>query len=537
MSKILVCAECGRQYREPASRCSADGSALCGPEALTRVGQRLGNYELLAIEGVGGMGVVYKGRHAMLGKPVAIKVLHDRYARRDGAIDQFLREAQAATRIRHPNIVDVTDFGTAPDGSVYFVMEYLEGISLETVLGRDGLVPLFNAVNIVRQAARALGAAHDEGIVHRDLKPENIYLINREGRRRVVRRVSDDAGQRFVVEKEGNFDFVKLLDFGVAKYITDDVGPGMSTRAGMIFGTPHYMSPEQARGELVDGRSDIYALGIVFYEMITGAVPFEGEVALDILNGHVYGQVIPPKMRNPAVNVDEGTDLTIMRCLEKDPARRYQTMWEFTDALSACFTDQVFLRDAHRLPGAVEAGIVPPQGEEDLAAPANAPGSAAQSPSSVTGPRPPSAAMARPSSADPAKPPSAVAPAGLRKSITSELSELFSSETTPVSGPPPASAPQAAPAAPVPSPEVSPAALASEVVLLTPKQAKPPREPTPPPAEELPEENPRWLERRTRTNPGLGVVAEAVLASYIPKEADAGRTPAPRSRRPTKKPP
>jgi serine/threonine-protein kinase len=403
MSKPLICAQCGRQYAEPATRCSADGSALCGPEALTRVGHPLGSYLLEQIEGVGGMGVVYRGKHVMLGKPVAVKVLHERFLRRDGAVEQFLREAQAASRIRHPNIVDVTDFGTAPDGSVYFVMEYLEGISLEDVLARDGKVELFNAVNIVRQVARALAAAHDEGIVHRDLKPENIYLISREGRRRVVRRVSEGQASHFVVEKEGNFDFVKLLDFGVAKFTLDDVGPGMSTRAGMIFGTPHYMSPEQARGELVDGRSDIYALGIVFYEMLTSVVPFDGEAALDILNGHVYGEVIPPRQRAPTVPIDENTDATIMRCLEKSPEVRYQTMWELVDALQNCFTDQVFLRDAHRLPGAVEAGIVPPPVPPPM------------SPS----PRPPSPAVAQPQPI----PSSGIPPR--RTGITEELSELF----------------------------------------------------------------------------------------------------------------
>ncbi len=366
MTIKLTCPQCGREYLEPADRCSVDGSALYGPDALARIGKQAGNYEFLKIQGVGGMGVVYRARHILLDKPVAIKVLHDRYARREGASEQFLREAKAATRIRHPNIVDVTDFGVAPDNSVYFVMEYLEGISLEDVLARDGLIPLFNAVNIVRQAARALAAAHEHGIVHRDLKPENFYLIDHEGRRRVVRSVEEKGEQRFVVEKEGHFDFVKLFDFGVAKYTQEDVSPSMSTRNGMIFGTPHYMSPEQARGEDVDGRSDIYALGIMFYEMITSFVPFDGESALDVLNGHVFGTVIPPKDRNPAVTVDEGTNRTILCCLEKEAKHRFQTMDELLDGLSECFTDQVFLRDAHRLPGAVESGIDPDREKLDI---------------------------------------------------------------------------------------------------------------------------------------------------------------------------
>jgi serine/threonine-protein kinase len=475
MSKVLVCAQCGRQFTEPATRCSADGSALCGPEALTRIGQALGSYNLEKIEGVGGMGVVYRGRHVMLGKPVAVKVLHERFLRRDGAVEQFLREAQAASRIRHPNIIDVTDFGIAPDGSVYFVMEYLEGISLEDVLARDGRVPLFNAVNIVRQVARALAAAHDEGIVHRDLKPENIYLISREGRRRVVRRVADQGAPTFVVEQEGNFDFVKLLDFGVAKFTLDDVGPGMSTRAGMIFGTPHYMSPEQARGEAVDGRSDIYALGIVFYEMLTSAVPFDGEAALDILNGHVYGEVIPPRLRCPSAPIDENTDQTIMRCLEKAPDRRYQTMWELVDALQECFTDQVFLRDAHRLPGAVEAGIVPP--------PVPPPLSALRTPGAAPQPAPPAAPLAP------------------RKSgITDELSELFAGRD--FSEPP---------LSPPPSQELA-------VPLLRPKPGRERiTEETAPPVAEEP--------ARSNTSPGLGALTETMLESYDEQRKTAPHAP------------
>ena len=357
MKEQRTCPQCGRKYLAPETQCPVDGAALYGPRAEARIGQSLGNYELLSIVGVGGMGVVYKGQHAILEKPVAVKVLNERFAQREGGIDQFLREAKAATRTRHPNIVDVTDFGTAPDGSVYFVMEFLEGISLEDILARDGMIPLFNAVNIVRQIAHALAAAHREGIIHRDLKPENIFLVNREGRRRVVRRLVDGS---FVVEKEGAYDFVKLLDFGVAKYTLDDVGPSYTTRAGMIFGTPQYMSPEQARGEPVDPRSDVYALGVLFYEMICGAVPFDGEAALDILNGHVSGIPVPPSQKTSKVMIDPGTDRTILRCLEKSPADRFQSMEHLVEALVECFTDQVFLRDVHVMPGALESGIVPP---------------------------------------------------------------------------------------------------------------------------------------------------------------------------------
>jgi serine/threonine-protein kinase len=353
-----TCTRCGAHYADDADRCPVDGAHLHSTEVLALIGLRFEGYEVLSVLGEGGMGVVYKGRHLMLDKTVAIKILHPKLAGYREAVEQFIREAQAATRIQHPHIVDVTDCGTGPGGVPFFVMEHLEGEGLDQVLARGSPFDVFRAVNIVNQVARVLEVAHEAGIVHRDLKPENVFLLRKDGKRQVVERVRQGAESRFVVREEGQYDYVKLLDFGVAKVIGQ--APSSATRAGQIFGTPHYVSPEQARGLSVDGRSDIYSLGVLFYRLVTGALPVDGQTVLDILNGHVSGSVIPPRLRDPALFIDEATDAVVMRCLEKDPTCRFQTMGELCDALQGCFTDRVFLRFADRLPGAREAGIVPP---------------------------------------------------------------------------------------------------------------------------------------------------------------------------------
>src|SRR5688572_26847026 len=299
---MRICPQCHASYEGKERYCIRDATALVEKGDFVRIGSTVGNYRLLSIIGRGGMGTVYKGEHVYIGKPVAVKILHERYAKYEEAVKRFLREARAASSINHPNIVDVTDFGPAHDGGVYFVMEFLEGQSLEDLIERESPVPLHRAINIVNQIASALAAAHEKKIVHRDLKPENVMLTTRPGRRETIRAAGKDASgsQKFVVERAGTYDFVKVLDFGIAKVAEPEpahLAEG-STVAGTIFGTPEYMSPEAARGQLVDSRADIYSLGVIFYDMLTGHVPFEAETPIEVLTKHITEQPVPPRMRH-----------------------------------------------------------------------------------------------------------------------------------------------------------------------------------------------------------------------------------------------
>ena len=365
MSTFRMCARCGGRFAGTFALCPADNAPLFAPEVVARIGMKLKDHEILDVIGEGGMGVVYRAQHVVLEKPVAIKVLHDRFAKQTESIEQFLVEAKAASRIRHPNIIDVTDIGTTDEGLVFMVMEFLEGENLEDRLHKVGRLSVFDAVNILRQVARGLGAAHELGIIHRDLKPANIFLVSREGRRRVVRRLADDDAIQFKVEPEGNYDVAKLLDFGVAKFL--NLGPSAATRAGVVCGTPYYLSPEQAQEQPADARSDIYSLGAVFYEMITGAVPFTGNSLLEILTGHVTGTVVPPSERAPEAGIDPHTDAVVLKCLAKEPGKRFATAEELGDALRDCVGDRAFLRDAERLPGIRESGFELPRKHPELA--------------------------------------------------------------------------------------------------------------------------------------------------------------------------
>ena len=281
---------------------------LSKPASL--VGQVVGGYRLVTALRSGGMGTVYYAEHTVIGRRAAVKVLHPAIARDPQLIARFLVEARAANDIRHPNVVEITDLGQSGDLH-YIVMSFLEGETLGERLEREKVLDESTTIRIVRQIAAALAAAHDHGIVHRDLKPENIFLLNHPDYP----------------------DYVKVLDFGIAKLIgPQQANSPNNTMMGTVLGTPAYMSPEQCRGQAeLDHRSDIYSIGVMLYEMLTGTVPFRRDSTADVLLAHIHDTPVSPFDLNPKLSKHMGD--AILRAIEKDPARRFASMRELRDAV------------------------------------------------------------------------------------------------------------------------------------------------------------------------------------------------------------
>ncbi len=271
-------------------------------------------YRVLRRLGEGGMGAVYLAEHVVIEKKLVLKVLAPELTRRQDLVARFLQEARSASRIGHENVIDISDFGQSTEGYVYIAMEYLEGKDLGEVVRSEGPLPWPRVQSILVQICRALRAAHDKGIVHRDMKPENIFLIHREGRP----------------------EFVKILDFGIAKVMGVDPNGPRLTRTGMIFGTPEYMSPEQAEGKEADHRVDVYAVGCIAYHLMTGHTPFIAENFMALLTKHLMEDPVPPSVRRPDLAISPEMDAMVLKALEKDRDRRYQNMGEFLEAVSAC---------------------------------------------------------------------------------------------------------------------------------------------------------------------------------------------------------
>lgn len=293
----------------PGVSASTDGN---GPDPL--LGTVLDRYRIIHKIGVGGMGTVYEAQHIELEKRCAVKVLREELSSMAELVERFRREARAASKIGNPHIVDVTDFGRTPEGRVYIVMEYLEGLDLADVLANEQTLTLERAVKIARQIARGLLAAHTADIVHRDLKPENVFLVTREGEP----------------------DFVKIVDFGIAKAVgTEAAGERRLTKTGILMGTPEYMAPEQVAEEGFDHRVDVYALGVILFEMIVGGAPHHGTTA-EILTRKL---IEDPPMHELPPEVPTSLQEVIRRALARNPAERLQSMKEFEEALTACLEE------------------------------------------------------------------------------------------------------------------------------------------------------------------------------------------------------
>lgn len=306
---MLHCPTCGQEYSGDLKYCPRDRSPLqadstnASPAPVDPlIGLTLDEKYLLEEKlGVGGMGTVYRARHLLIDRVVAVKVLNQRFVEDEAAKARFRREAKAAGRLRHINAVSVTDFGQTSDGYVYLVMELLEGKTLQSLLARNGPLDLAHAVSIVLQVSSAVAAAHEAGIIHRDLKPANIFIVQRSDVPTVV----------------------KVLDFGIAKLAADsldDEDKMTLTQVGAMIGTPRYMSPEQCNGDPLTPAADVYSLGVILYEMLTGAVPFSGLSPLAIAMRH--STEAPRRPTEFVSSIPESLEQVVLHALEKKPEDR-----------------------------------------------------------------------------------------------------------------------------------------------------------------------------------------------------------------------
>jgi hypothetical protein len=304
----VVCPGCALSASAELGFCPRCGGALRDPLIGTVLGER---YRILSRLGAGGMGAVYRAEHSTLRRDVAVKVLLPEMGSKDEFVRRFQREAESASRLAHVNIIAVTDFGRSPEGLLFLVMEYLDGEALSALI-RRGPIPLARAAGIFGQILDGLGHAHAAGIVHRDLKPDNIMLVEREGRP----------------------DVVKLLDFGIAKVTDPEDHREALTQAGVIFGTPEYLSPEQALGETVDARADLYAAGVILYEMLTGRRPFESDDKVKIISMHLSHSV--PGIETLKLDFEVSRPVTelVMQSLEKQRDQRFLSAAAFRAALA-----------------------------------------------------------------------------------------------------------------------------------------------------------------------------------------------------------
>src|SRR5215472_13759232 len=284
-----------------------------------------GQFQILQKIGSGGMGAVYKALQPEMNRMVGVKILHPKLANRKDLVSRFRREARAMSQLTHPNTVKVFLYGELDDGSLYIVMEFLEGKNLNQTVRAEGPFPVERALPVLIQVCGALDEAHKAGIIHRDLKPENIFLVQSAGLK----------------------DYPKVLDFGLAKVGERQMRPGsvILTQEGMVFGTPEFMSPEQAQGRALTPGSDVYSLAVILYEVLTSKLPFDAKNAMDYIQLHVTGRPVPLNQRVPGKTFPPLLEQVIHRALGKRPEDRFASAAEFATAM------QHVLQGAAQLPG------------------------------------------------------------------------------------------------------------------------------------------------------------------------------------------
>lgn len=309
---MAICPECSREYDDSVKVCPEDGAILTvstvkGDSFIGRIIDE--KYKILERLGDGGMGSVYKAEHLLMSRTVALKILRRSLAD-DAENDEFVRrfqvEARTASKINHPNAVTIHDFGLEGD-SPYLVMEFNEGRSLKDVLAETGPLAVPHVISIMSQVCEAIDEAHSHGIVHRDLKPDNIMIS----------------------KKRDGSDFAMVLDFGIAKILSGGGKDTRLTKTGSVIGTPRYMSPEQVVSGEIDARSDIYSLGVILYEMLTGDVPFDADSAMQLMMKHINETPKPIREFKPELNISEEIEAVVAKALAKDPAERPQSVLEF----------------------------------------------------------------------------------------------------------------------------------------------------------------------------------------------------------------
>src|SRR5216110_950813 len=314
---MKICPVCSTEYSDDVKFCPNDGQTLrsAGP-ASDLVGQVVADrYHVVKKLGEGGMGQVYLAEHVKMGRRSAIKVMNPSMVHDPDAVARFNREASNASRITHPNVCAVYDFGETTDGMIYLAMEFIEGEPLTALLERDGALPVPRAAGIFLQVADALQAAHDLGIVHRDLKPDNVMLTRRKG----------------------GADAVKVVDFGIAKAIGgDQAGAGQKvTKTGLVVGTPEFMSPEQLSGDTLDGRSDLYSLALVFFRMLSGKLPFEATTVQETMIKRLTDEPTKLAEARPDLSFPAGLQPVLDTALARTPTERYQTVAKFAADVAA----------------------------------------------------------------------------------------------------------------------------------------------------------------------------------------------------------